>query len=118
MKLGAEIMLRIVKDVRSSLEDDIVSFQELKQIIRNNLEDNPDGSVNLADVITYLLLESDIEIGHTESAENYVKFIAWRKDNIKELVNRVFREVEACADIDKGFVFWFCYSSNVDEWET
>jgi len=106
---------RIAADVLIALQDDIVSYAELQQIIRNNAKSGT-ASVTPKEVLKQLL-ENGVQIGQTfNETDAYLKFIAWRGET-DERIERMDRILDDLSEIDKGFAVWLCWESKVDEYE-
>lgn len=107
----------ICGDVLLSLQSDIVSLAELRQIIRD--ADLP-GGPNDAAVVAVLrrVLEMGIAIGTAHAVGGtYVKFIAWQ-GTVDARCDRAMAEAARHdSDFNRDFSFWLCLPRNVDEFE-
>jgi len=111
-----DLKLKILQNVKLALERDIVSYAELRQITRDSSPDGNDPTCSL-EIIIAGLLDEGVQIGNALDIEGAkVKFVAW-KGNVGERVSRACSELKSCAERDRDFAFWFCLSSNVDEFE-
>lgn len=108
-------LVKIVEDVKSALETDIVSRGELGQIIADGYSGRMEPRKCMEEIIAYLL-EENVQIGYAIAVEKYVKFVAWR-GGVDERVERAFREGDTYSETDRAFAFWLCAPSNVDEFE-
>lgn len=116
MSTGPEHTSRVAQEVMESLQSDLVSAGELRQIIANALPDKTIGSAFIAEVIRHLL-EEGVEIGDARNTDGtYVKFIAWR-GTVSDRCERAIRQVESVSGGDREFAFWLCLRDNVDEYE-
>ncbi|MEM7625865.1 MAG: hypothetical protein AAF333_09565 [Planctomycetota bacterium] len=93
-----------------SLETDIISYGELKEIIATH------SNKELLDFVGFAL-QHDIEIGTAvDSNGSYVKFIAW-SGSINSRIERALLTIEESQEFDKDFSFWLCLRKNVDATE-
>ncbi|RPH69771.1 hypothetical protein EHM76_06920, partial [bacterium] len=78
MSTGSECIITVGQQVIDSLQNDLVSAGELRQIVANVLTDTAGSREFVAEVIRHLLTEG-VEIGDARNIEGkYVKFIAWK----------------------------------------
>lgn len=116
MSTGSEHTRRIAQLVRESLQSDLVSAGELRQIIANALPDTTVEHGFVADVLRQLLAEG-VEIGETTNTDGaHVKFTAW-KGSVSNRCDRATRQVESSSDVDRDFAYWLCLRENADEYE-
>ncbi|HEX2972896.1 MAG TPA: hypothetical protein VHP11_11215 [Tepidisphaeraceae bacterium] len=114
MSTGSDYISRVGQEVIGSLQSDLVSVGELKQIISSVLPDKTGSREFVVEVIRHLLTEG-VEIGEARNSQGtYVKFIAW-KGSVGDLCERAIRQIESRSAGDQAFVFLLCLRSNVDE---
>ena len=113
--MNSDLISALSQKVKSSLTVDIVSFGELRQLVRSDVEEElVDKTV---ETVLDELLKSDVEIGQAFNVDGkYVKFVAWRGDG-GDRVKRALIEVSNSAASDREFAFWLCLKKNVDEYE-
>ncbi len=100
-----------------SLQTDLVSVGELRQIVLNTAGKKGDVAEFVWKVVRQLLT-GNVEIGDTCNVEGrYTKFIAWR-GSVDERCERARLVMRACQEDDQAFAFWLCLRGNVDEYET
>ena len=110
-----DTVMCIAADVLIALQDDIVSYAELQQIIRNNAKAGI-ASVTPREALKQLLKDG-IQIGQTlNETGTYLKFVAWRGET-DERLERMGRIQEDLSEIDQGFAVWLCLKEKVDEYE-
>lgn len=106
----------IVAFIKQSLDDDIVSYCEMGQIVEDVSGKKLDESVSTKELL-HELLSSNVEIGHAIAVKgNYVKYVAWKGD-VTSRVERAIKEIQSSAECDKEFCFWLCHKRNIDEYE-
>jgi hypothetical protein len=109
-------IIQSLQIVKSALQNDLVSYDELRQLVICNLPNDVAESIAVEVVVRNLLAE-DVQIGHTLNADGkYVKFVAW-KGSISERIERARREAESAEECNREFAYWLCLSKNVDEYE-
>jgi len=108
--------LSVAKEIRLSLESDLVSYNELLFLAKGsvrNVEFTP-----LIESVILELLTSGVEIGQAFLVEKHVKFVGWRGD-INQRISRARAKVESCPEEENSrWAFWLCLAENVDEYET
>jgi hypothetical protein len=117
MSIEHERVIAISERVIDSLQDDLVSVGELRQIIADTLAEKVAAPDFMTQLIRHLLAKG-VEIGDARNIDvNYVKFIAW-KGSITDRSERAFRQAECLDEVDRDYAFWLCLERNVDEYET
>lgn len=107
----------IAQRVMESLQSDLVSTGELKQIISDVVPHETVWRDLIAEVIRHLLAEG-VEIGDArDTSGTYVTFTAWR-GTISARCERAIKQMESVDKIDPFCAFWLCLRSNVDRYET
>src|SRR6266436_4187162 len=110
--ISPDLIARISQAVNSALQNDLVSYAELKCIIEDNLATGTDLPSCIENVLGYLLARY-FPLGYAINVDgNYVRFVAW-KGNIGERIKRARHEAESCKESDRDFIFWLSLPSNV-----
>ena len=116
MSTESECIIEIGQQVKISLQNDIVSTGELRQIIADIIPDCAGSNDFIAQTIQHLLTEG-VEVGNAYNIEDkYVKLIAW-KGSVGDRCKRAIRQMESASEIDRNSAFWLCLRDNVDEYE-
>lgn len=107
---------KAVDIVMSALQDDIVSYADFVQLVRNASCAETDVASCCTDVLRKLLT-AGVQIGQTANQNGvHVKFIAWR-GLVQERIERAQNVLRIASDLDRGFAVWLCLESRIDSYE-
>jgi len=110
---------RIVQNVKETLDTDIVSYGELKQIASDCGGIGPDdakGQLWITAILDHIL-SVDIQIGDAINPDGQrVQFVAWR-GGVQDRIVRAIHAIEHADKLDREFAFWLCWRRNVDRFE-